>query len=267
MSNIGSENEIAEENDDIVDNNDADINDVDIDADADADADADVDADADDTDDDIDDDAGDNNTDDDNTDDDDTDEDDTDENDTDDDMDDDVEGDIKDEVDGNADTDVDKKKSGMLANKMITKIESDDDDDDDEDDEDYDDENEDEYYKFDEETRQTFLEDHHPESKIHNYEEILLLSKVVRNNDGIVIDDYHQTLPFLTKYERTRILGQRAKQLDDGANSFISVPQNIIDGYQIAELELEEKKIPFIIRRPLPNGNSEYWKIEDLEIF
>ena len=140
-----------------------------------------------------------------------------------------------------------------------------DDEDEDEDDEDYD--NEEEYYKFDEETRQTFLEDNHPEAKIHNYEEIILLSKVERNKDGIVIDDNHRTLPFLTKFERTRILGQRAKQLDDGANSFISVPQNIIDGYQIAELELEEKKIPFIIRRPLPNGKSEYWKIEDLEVY
>lgn len=157
-----------------------------------------------------------------------------------------------------------EKKNKMTTNIPTAKfIESED-----EDDEEYDDdENEDEYYKFDEETRQTFLEHHHPEAKIHNYEEILLLSKVQRNKEGIIVDDFHQTLPFLTKYERTRVLGQRAKQLDDGANAFISVPENVIDGYQIAEMELEEKKIPFIIRRPLPNGNSEYWKIEDLEQF
>lgn len=158
-----------------------------------------------------------------------------------------------------------EKKSKMTTNIPTAKfIESEDENDEEYDD---DDENEDEYYKFDEETRQTFLEDHHPEAKIHNYEEILLLSKVQRNKEGIIVDDFHQTLPFLTKYERTRILGQRAKQLDDGANAFISVPENVIDGYQIAEMELEEKKIPFIIRRPLPNGNSEYWKIQDLEIF
>ena len=30
--------------------------------------------------------------------------------------------------------------------------------------------------------------------------------------------------------------------------------------------ELEEKKIPFIIKRPLPNGGCEYWKLADLEI-
>jgi len=44
------------------------------------------------------------------------------------------------------------------------------------------------------------------------------------------------------------------------------VPNNVIDGYLIAKLELEEKLIPIIIRRPLPNGKSEYWKIKDLEI-
>ena len=50
-----------------------------------------------------------------------------------------------------------------------------------------------------------------------------------------------------------------------GANPFIKVPENIIDGYIIAEMELKEKLIPFIIRRPLPNGTSEYWNIKDLE--
>ena len=43
--------------------------------------------------------------------------------------------------------------------------------------------------------------------------------------------------------------------------------ENIIDGYLIAEMELKEKKLPFIIRRPLPNQTFEYWKIKDLEIY
>ena len=40
----------------------------------------------------------------------------------------------------------------------------------------------------------------------------------------------------------------------------------IIDGYIIAERELLEKKIPFIIKRPISNNKFEYWKLEDLEI-
>ena len=33
-----------------------------------------------------------------------------------------------------------------------------------------------------------------------------------------------------------------------------------------SKVEFEQKKIPFIVRRPLPNGGSEYWKLRDLEI-
>jgi DNA-directed RNA polymerase subunit K/omega len=39
-----------------------------------------------------------------------------------------------------------------------------------------------------------------------------------------------------------------------------------MDGYVIAQKELEDKKIPFIIRRPLPNGGSEFWRLNDLQI-
>ena len=69
----------------------------------------------------------------------------------------------------------------------------------------------------------------------------------------------------VTKYEKSRILGQRAKQINSGAYPFVKVPENVIDGYIIAELELKQQRIPFIIRRPLPNGGSEYWKVKDLE--
>ena len=77
---------------------------------------------------------------------------------------------------------------------------------------------------------------------------------------------FHKTNPILTKYEKTRVLGQRTKQLNNGAKPMIKVKENIIDSYLIAEMELKEKKIPFIIRRPLANGYSEYWTLEDLEI-
>ena len=70
----------------------------------------------------------------------------------------------------------------------------------------------------------------------------------------------------MTKYEKARILGQRAKQIETGSRPYVKVPENIVDGYIIAELELKEKKIPFIIRRPIPGGAFEYWNLKDLEI-
>jgi DNA-directed RNA polymerase I, II, and III subunit RPABC2 len=136
------------------------------------------------------------------------------------------------------------------------------DEDEDEDDED----NENYLQKFDSEITKNYINDFHPECFTHNYDEIVKLATVVRNSDNIIIDPNHKTIPFLTKYEKARILGQRAKQIETGAKPFVKVPENIIDSYVIAEFELREKKIPFIIRRPLPNGASEYWYIKDLEI-
>jgi DNA-directed RNA polymerase I, II, and III subunit RPABC2 len=69
----------------------------------------------------------------------------------------------------------------------------------------------------------------------------------------------------LTKYEKSRVLGQRAKQIESGSKPFVRVPENVIDSYIIANLELQEKRIPFIIRRPIPNGGCEYWNLKDLE--
>jgi len=119
--------------------------------------------------------------------------------------------------------------------------------------------------KFDREVNENYIVNNHPECMMQNYDEILAMTTVVRDDNNIIIDDLHKTNPFLTKYERARILGQRAKQIETGATPFVKVPENIIDSYLIAEMELQQVRIPFIIRRPLPNGGSEYWKISDLE--
>jgi DNA-directed RNA polymerases I, II, and III subunit RPABC2 len=135
----------------------------------------------------------------------------------------------------------------------------DDDDDDDEDDENY-------LQKFDENLKQNVISDFHPEMQQHNYDEIESLCVIVRDSGGIIIDPLHKTLPFLTKYERARILGERAKQINAGAKPFVKIENNVIDGYLIALSELEQKMIPFIVKRPLPNGGCEYWRLRDLEI-
>jgi DNA-directed RNA polymerase I, II, and III subunit RPABC2 len=130
-----------------------------------------------------------------------------------------------------------------------------------------DDEDEDYLQKFDRDIKKNYIVDYHPECMIHNYEEISALTKVIRDKDNIIVDPLHRTIPYLTKYERARVLGQRAKQINLGARPFVKVPENIIDGNLVAEMELIQKRIPFIIRRPLPgNSGSEYWNLKDLEI-
>ena len=122
------------------------------------------------------------------------------------------------------------------------------------------------FQKFDIEKRKDYINKYHPECFTANSSEIEILCKIERDSNNIIIDENHQTTPILSKYEKTRILGQRAKQINSGHKALVKVPNNVIDGYLIAKLELEEKLIPIIIRRPLPNGKSEYWKIKDLEI-
>lgn len=134
-------------------------------------------------------------------------------------------------------------------------------------DEEEEDEVEDEHYlqKFDAEINKNYILDFHPECMTYNKTEINAMTRVKRIGN-IIVDDLHRTIPFLTKYERARIIGQRASQINSGSTPFIkNIPANIIDGYLIAEMELEAKTIPFIIRRPLPNGGSEFWKVKDLE--
>ena len=110
------------------------------------------------------------------------------------------------------------------------------------------------------------LLDHHARSKFHNYDEITALTTVTRNKNNIIVDRLHRTNPIMSKYERTKVLGYRTQQLNAGATPFVKPIKQIIDNYLIAEMELAEKKLPFIIQRPLPNGGFEYWHISDLEV-
>lgn len=119
--------------------------------------------------------------------------------------------------------------------------------------------------KFDDTIRDAILENHHQDLLHHNYVEVEALTVVVRDERGIIIDPLHRTMPMLTKYEKARVLGERAKQINGGAKPFVKVREGVIDGYLIACDELEQKKMPFIIRRPI-NGGFEYWRMKDLEV-
>ena len=109
------------------------------------------------------------------------------------------------------------------------------------------------------------LRKYHPETKQINHLELDSKTKIQRI-DNIIKDEKHTTIPIMTRYEKAKILGLRARQLNSGADAFIEVPPNVIDGITIANMELQQKKIHFIERRPLHNGHSEYWKVKDLEL-
>lgn len=61
--------------------------------------------------------------------------------------------------------------------------------------------------------------------------------------------------PTLTRFEKARIMGARALQLSLGAPPFIEIPETAKTSLDIAMEELEQRVIPIIIRRSLPNGD------------
>lgn len=80
------------------------------------------------------------------------------------------------------------------------------------------------------------------------------------------IDTLHRSQPFLTVYEKTKILGFRANQLAQGAPPYVDVPTHIVNTLDIAKLELEQRRLPFILKRPMPDGTFEYWRLSDLMV-
>ncbi|KAI4217092.1 MAG: hypothetical protein LQ351_000401 [Letrouitia transgressa] len=61
------------------------------------------------------------------------------------------------------------------------------------------------------------------------------------------------TTPYMTKYERARVLGVRAEQISKNAPVLVDL-EGETDPLQIAIKELNEKKIPLVVRRYMPDG-------------
>ncbi|CAF0954857.1 unnamed protein product [Brachionus calyciflorus] len=121
---------------------------------------------------------------------------------------------------------------------------------------DYDDDNGDEF--FDEEEPLDEVQDGQGDG-----EKIELLP---HEDIGQAVDkDKRITTPFMTKYERARVLGTRALQISMCAPIMVEL-ENETDPLQIAMKELKARKIPLIIRRYLPDGSYEDWAIDELII-
>lgn len=78
----------------------------------------------------------------------------------------------------------------------------------------------------------------------------------------------NKTMNILSKYERTKIIGMRMEQLARSSRPYVDIdPSKQFDPYDIAMAELNTRKLPFMICRTLPNGEKEFWRLEDMMIF
>ena len=107
------------------------------------------------------------------------------------------------------------------------------------------------------------LKKHHPECNL-DYAEAVAPKIPLLASPPLDKDPNHRSPPFLTLYERTKVIGFRANQLSQRVKPYIDIPEYVTNVSEIARLELEARRLPFIIRRPMPDGSFEYWRLSDL---
>lgn len=106
----------------------------------------------------------------------------------------------------------------------------------------------------------------HPECRLDYIEQSLDKLPLEAYPPDHQADNRHRSVPFLTLFEKTKLLGFRANQLAEGGRPFINVPPHVTDVIEIARIELEQKRLPFILKRTMPDGSFEYWRLADLMI-
>jgi len=111
-----------------------------------------------------------------------------------------------------------------------------------------------------------FLKMHHPECRLDYIEDVLKILPLTSFPPNQKLDINHKSIPYLTLFEKAQLIGFRANQLAQGARPLVKVPPHITDVIDIARIELEQKRMPYILRRVMPDGSFEYWRLTDLLI-
>jgi DNA-directed RNA polymerase subunit K/omega len=73
----------------------------------------------------------------------------------------------------------------------------------------------------------------------------------------------------MTKYEFNGVISLRTSQLSLGAIPFVDINDEIksnMDLRKVALEELRQNKIPYLIKRPLPNNKYEFVRVKDLDL-
>lgn len=100
-------------------------------------------------------------------------------------------------------------------------------------------------------------------------------------SSSTVTDDYqkiknadrskYRSLPVMTKYEFDQVIGLRTMHLSKGAIPLVDIPEDFkiqtnMELRDIALRELADGKLPYTIKRMMPNGKPEYWDVKDLSL-
>lgn len=101
--------------------------------------------------------------------------------------------------------------------------------------------------------------DQHPEVK-----------PVFRTEVAEGVKEPRTTREYFTKYEYTALMATRAQQLADGAKPLVDLAglktTDPLFVWNVAKREIAMRKLPFLVRRQMPNGTSEFWSAQEMEV-
>lgn len=100
---------------------------------------------------------------------------------------------------------------------------------------------------------------------------LVIVDDIQKVKDAVEQQKKYVTLPWMTKYEFDQVIGLRTMHLSKGALPLVTLPEGFrIQGNMelrdIAIQELRQKRLPYMIKRPLPNGRVEYWPVSSLSL-
>lgn len=102
----------------------------------------------------------------------------------------------------------------------------------------------------------------------------------MQKTKAVQFDDYNKVVanldkekiskPLMTKYEFNQIISLRTNQIALGSPIFLESSTIIIKSNmelrKIAITELQEGRLPYIIKRQLPNNKYECYRIKDMDL-
>ncbi len=109
-------------------------------------------------------------------------------------------------------------------------------------------------------------------SEMYTKDEELAIIPEEAKTQGRIREANHRSVPFLTKFERSALIGERAEQLEhrriERHKGSLRIFLDFVDPswtpIEIATREIDERKLPILIRRRMPNGREELWNLQDL---
>ena len=101
--------------------------------------------------------------------------------------------------------------------------------------------------------------DQHPEVK-----------PIFRKEVADGIKESRTTREYFTKYEYVTLVATRAQQIADGAKPLVDLTglktSDPLFVWNVAKKEIAQRKLPFLIRRQMPNGTAEFWSAQEMEV-